>query len=292
MAAIDTPRPSRVARPMSSRDTTPRFQGLMPHRLVRWRRPIWWQELAIIAFGYWLYSMGRNAVPEQRSIALRHGRSIQHLQDLLHLNFELSVNHFVARNEWLAQPLDYYYATLHFIITIGVLLWLFVKRPHIYRGVRTVLFITTLTGLVGFYLFPLAPPRLLPQFGYIDTLVKFHTWGSLADPKIAQHSNQFAAMPSLHIGWALWAGITLFMCAERRWVRIAGLLYPFGTLMVIVGTANHFIIDAVGGAAVIVFAYAVQGLMSGHGAYTPPFDAPDFGLPDPPLPGRHNPSSR
>ena len=131
---------------------------------------------------------------------------VQHLQDILHLNFELSVNHCVAAHEWLAQIMDYYYATLHFIVTIGVLVWLFVQRPHIYRGARTVLFTPTLIALAGFYLYPLAPPRLLPQYGYIDTLVKFHTWGSLADPEIAEHSNQYAAMPSLHIAWALWCG--------------------------------------------------------------------------------------
>ena len=259
-----------------------RFTGLLPNRMLRWRRPIWWQELAIIAFSYWLYSIGRNAVPEQVSIALRHGRSVQHLQDILHLNFELSVNHFVARNEWPAQMMDYYYATLHFIITIGVLVWLFVKRPHIYRGARTVLFATSLIGLLGFYLYPLAPPRLLPQYGYVDTLLKFHTWGSLADPKVAEHSNQFAAMPSLHIAWAMWCGITIFVCARRMWVRLLGLLYPVGTLMVIVGTANHFIIDAVGGAMVLALGYGVQWLLSARGAYTAPVDAPDFGMPDPP----------
>lgn len=265
-----------------------RFSGLFPNRMLRWRRPTWWQELGIIAIGYWLYSLGRNAVPEQKSIALRHGRSVQHLQDLLHLNFELSLNHFVARTEWLAQIMNYYYATLHFIVTIGVLVWLFVRRPHVYRGVRTVLFATTLIGLAGFYLYPLAPPRLLPQYDYVDTLIKFHTWGSLADPKIAEHSNQYAAMPSLHIGWSLWAGITLFMCARRLWVRILGLVYPVTTLLVIVGTANHFIIDAVGGAAVIAAAFAIQWLLSGRGAYTPPYDAPDYGLPDPPLPLRQH----
>lgn len=273
--------------PEASGPARHRFTGLLPHILLRWRRPVWWQELGIIALGYWLYTIGRNAVPEQASIALRHGRSVQHLQDLFHLNFELTVNHFVARNEWLAQPMNYYYATLHFVITIGVMVWLFVKRSHIYRGARTVLFATTLIGLLGFYLYPLAPPRLLPQYGYIDTLLKFHTWGSLADPKIAQHSNQFAAMPSLHIGWALWCGIALWMCARRTWVRVLGVVYPFLTLMVIVGTANHFIFDAVGGLAAIAVGFAVQWLLSGRGAFTPPYDAPDFGMPDPPLPGRH-----
>jgi hypothetical protein len=264
--------------------TTAGFPGLLPHRLLRFRRPVWWQELGIIAIGYWLYSLGRNAIPEQVSIATRHGLSIQHLQDILRLNFELSVNHWVAAHEWFAQILDYYYATLHFLITLSVLGWLFVKRPHVYRGARTVLFTLTLTALAGFALYPVAPPRLLPGYSYVDTVIRFHTWGSLADPDIAAHSNQYAAMPSLHIGWALWAGISVFMCARATWIRALGLLYPVFTLVVIIGTANHFIVDAVGGAAVVAFAFAVQAVLSGHGAYTPPYDAPDFGRPDPPLP--------
>jgi hypothetical protein len=265
-----------------------RFNGVLPHRMLRWRRPVWWQEIAIIAFGYWLYTLGRNAIPEQESIANRHGRGIQHLQDILHLNWELSINRFVAANEWIAQSMDYYYATLHFLVTPVVMVWLFVRRPHIYRGVRTVLVSTTLIGLLGFYLYPTTPPRLLPQYGYIDTLLKFHTWGSLADPQIAEHSNQFAAMPSLHIAWAVWCGIAIFVCARRTWVRVLGLVYPLGTLVVIVGTANHFILDAVGGMFIIALGFGVQRLMSGRGAFVAPVDAPDFGLPEPALPSLHH----
>src|SRR3954469_19550070 len=218
------------------------FGGLLPHRWLRWRRPVWWQEVAIVAFGYWIYTLGRNAIPEQRAIAFRHGRSIQRLQRWLHLDWELSINRLVARTEWLAQVMNYYYATLHFFLTIGVMVWLFVRRPHVYRGARTALVATTMFGLLGFSLYPTAPPRLLPQYGYVDTVIKFHTWGSLADPNIAEHSNQFAAMPSLHIAWASWCGIAIFRCARRRWVRGLGLLYPLGTLIVIVGTANHFLL--------------------------------------------------
>lgn len=264
------------------------FSGILPHRMLRWRRPVWWQEIAIIAFGYWLYTMGRNAIPEQESIARRHGRAVEHLQDWLHLNFERSFNHFVAATEWLAQSLDYYYSTMHFIVTISVMVWLFVRRSHIYRGARTVLVSTTLLGLLGFYLFPTAPPRLLPHFGYIDTVDKFHTWGSLADPDIAQHSNQFAAMPSLHIAWALWSGIAIFICARRLWVRWLGLLHPAATLIVIIGTANHFFLDAVGGALILAIAFGFQWVLSGHGAFVAPVDAPDFGLPDPELPHLHH----
>src|SRR5919107_1345082 len=267
---------------------TQHFSGLLPHQLLRWRRPVWWQELAIIAFGYWLYTMGRNAIPEQESIARRHGRAIEHLQDWLQLNFERSFNHFVAANEWLAQFLDYYYATMHFIVTISVMVWLFVRRSHIYRGARTVLVTTTLLGLLGFYLYPTAPPRLLPGFDYVDTVVKFNTWGSLADPDIAQHSNQYAAMPSLHIAWALWSGIAIFVCARRTWVRWLGLAHPAMTLLVIVGTANHFFLDAVAGALVLAVAFGFQWLLSGRGAFVAPVDAPDFGLPDPELPHLHH----
>lgn len=260
------------------------FSGVLPRRVLRFRRPVWWQEVAIIIVGYWIYSLGRNAIPEQVSIATRHGLSIQHVQDILGLNFELSVNKWVAAHEWLAQGLDYYYATLHFVVTLGVLVWLFVQRPHIYRGARTVLFTLTLISLAGFALYPVAPPRLLPGYAYVDTVIKFHTWGSLADPEIASHSNQYAAMPSLHTAWAMWAGISVFMCARALWVRLLGLLYPLFTVFVIIATANHFIVDAVGGAAVVVLAFATQAVLSGHGAYTPPYDAPDFGKPDPPLP--------
>jgi hypothetical protein len=263
-----------------------RFSGLFPSRMLRWRRPVWWQELGIIALGYWLYSLGRNAIPSQEAIATRHGFSIEKLQNTLHLNFEQSINQWVAHHEPVAQVMDYYYATLHFVVTIGVMVWLFVKRPHIYRGARTVLFTTTLIALAGFALYPLTPPRLLNSTRYVDTLVKFHTWGSLADPQIAKHSNQYAAMPSLHIGWALWCGLSLFMCARSKWVRGLGLLYPVFTLVVIVGTANHYIIDAVGGAVVITLAFGLQWVFSGHGAYTPPIGAADFGMPDPPLPKR------
>jgi hypothetical protein len=137
---------------------------------------------------------------------------------------------------------------------------------------RTALFATTLIGLVGFYLYPLAPPRLLPQYGYVDTLAKYHTWGSLADPNVAEHTNQFAAMPSLHIGWALWCTVAVFYIAKPRWLRVLAIIYPIGTLMVIVGTANHFIIDAVGGLIVVAAGFGVQWLMSGHSAHEP---APD-----------------
>lgn len=233
-----------------------RFTGLFPDSLLHHRPPRWWQEIAIIGLCYWLYGRVRNLVPEQESIALRHGRSIQHLQEQLHLNFELSVNRFVAGHEPLAQVMDYYYATLHFVVTIGVLVWLFHWHPRIYRGARTVLFATSLLALAGFYLYPLAPPRLLPQYGYIDTLLKFHTWGSLADPKIAEHSNQFAAMPSLHIGWAALIAYVVHRTGPR-WLAWLATAHFAVTVLVVVVTANHYWLDGVVALALLSVAILV-----------------------------------
>ncbi|MCW2525733.1 MAG: hypothetical protein JWM76_593 [Pseudonocardiales bacterium] len=224
----------------------------------RARPPRWWQELALLLIAYWLYSLVRNAIHTDPTSALRHGRAVQHLQQNLGFGFERPLNHWVADHEAVAQFSNYYYATLHFAVTLGVLVWLFRTRPDVYRSVRTILFGTTLLALVGFYLYPLAPPRLLPQYGYVDTLVRFQTWGSLADPQIADRSNQYAAMPSLHVAWALWAGLALLLFARRRWIRTLGLCYPLATTVVVLGTANHFLVDAIAGAAVLMLATAVQ----------------------------------
>jgi hypothetical protein len=128
-----------------------------------------------------------------------------------------------------------------------------------------VLLITTLVALVGFTLLPLAPPRML--HGYVDTVVTFHTWGSFASPSVAKASNEFAAMPSLHIGWSMWCAFTIVSLARRRWVRVIGAVYPFATLFVILGTANHYVLDAAGGAAALVAGVVVQRVMSGRAAY-------------------------
>jgi hypothetical protein len=232
-------------------------------------RPAWWYEVALVAVGYWLYTLSRTAITADSGAAIRHARTVQTLQGHLGLSFERSLNHWVAAHDFVAQVMDYYYSTLHFVVTIGVLVWLYVARQTIYRSARTVLFGTTLLALAGFYLYPLAPPRLLPNAGYVDTLARFHTWGSLADPKVAEHSNQFAAMPSLHIAWALWCGVTLFCCARRTWVRLLGLAYPVGTFIVVIGTANHFVIDAVGGAIVLIGGFAITRLLTGAAVYSP-----------------------
>src|SRR3954471_2476964 len=103
----------------SAREPAPptrgRFTGLFPDRLLHHRPPRWWQEVLLIALGYFLYGRVRNLVPEHVRPAMLHGRAVQHLQENLHLSFELSVSRYVAGHEWLAELMDYY-ATLHFVV--------------------------------------------------------------------------------------------------------------------------------------------------------------------------------
>ncbi|MFJ6566904.1 phosphatase PAP2 family protein [Streptomyces sp. NPDC091292] len=226
-------------------------------RLRTPRRPRLWFEILLIAVSYWTYSLIRNAVPEQKAQALRNADWIWRLEHDLGIAVEQSVNHALNSVTWLIVGMNYYYATLHFVVTLGVLVWLYRSHPGRYAAARLALFATTAVALVGYYLYPLAPPRLMTGGHFIDTVKVHETWGSMASGDLKNMSNQYAAMPSMHIGWSLWCGLTIFALASVPWVRVLGLLYPVATLVVIVATANHFWLDAVGGMLCLAFGFLV-----------------------------------
>ncbi|PZH15763.1 hypothetical protein C1I97_07615 [Streptomyces sp. NTH33] len=226
-------------------------------RLRTPRRPRLWFEILLIAVSYWTYSLIRNAVPEQKTQALRNTDWIWSAEHRLGIAVEQSINHAVNSVTWLIIGMNYYYATLHFVVTIGVLVWLYRSHPGRYAAARFTLFITTGVALLGYYLYPLAPPRLMTGDRFIDTVQVHNTWGSMASGDLKHMSNQYAAMPSMHIGWSLWCGLVLFALATIPWVRVLGLLYPAATLVVIVATANHFWLDAVGGLLCLSFGFTV-----------------------------------
>ncbi|GAA2601017.1 phosphatase PAP2 family protein [Streptomyces axinellae] len=239
-------------------------------RLRSPRRPRIWFEIALIAVSYWTYSLIRNAVPEQRAEALRNADWIWATEHALGIAVEQSINHAVNGVTWLVLTMNYYYATLHFIVTIGVLVWLYRSHPGRYAATRLVLFATTGLALLGFYLFPLAPPRLMSGGHFIDTVQVHQTWGSMASGNLAQMSNQYAAMPSMHIGWSVWCGITIAMLAKPVWAKVLGVLYPVTTLAVIVSTANHFWLDAIGGLLCLGLGFAVSCTWYGRLSYRLP----------------------
>ncbi|MFI6347083.1 phosphatase PAP2 family protein [Streptomyces sp. NPDC050560] len=262
--ATDSPMPDR------ERGRTYRAVRAVALRLRTPRRPRLWFEVLLIGLAYWIYSLIRNAVPEQRGAALRNAHWLWSLEHHLGIAVEGSVNHALNSVSWLIVGMNYYYATLHFIVTIGVLVWLFRKHPGRFAAARTVLFVATGTALIGYYLFPLAPPRLMPGSNFVDTVLVHRTWGSMASGDLKHVSNQYAAMPSMHIGWSLWCGLTIFALASVPWARVLGLLYPMLTLTVIVATANHFWLDAVGGIICLAAGYAVCKALYGRLPYTLP----------------------
>ncbi|KJK56535.1 phosphatase PAP2 family protein [Saccharothrix sp. ST-888] len=227
-------------------------------------------ELALIGLSYWIYSLVRNAVPEQATVAQKHASWIWHFEQSIGIAVERSINHGVNSVTWLIVGMNYYYATLHFVITIGVLVWLYRSHPGRYAAARTVLFVTTGVALVGFYFFPLAPPRLMDAGGFIDTVKVHDTWGSMASGAGAQVSNQFAAMPSMHIGWSMWCGLAIFFLAKPLWARLLGLAYPLATLLVIISTANHFWMDAIGGEICLTLGFVASRLVYHSWAYRLP----------------------
>jgi PAP2 superfamily len=217
----------------------------------------WWTELPLIAVVYALYSAARLLVRGDVDDAVKHGADILHYEQLVHLDPEGWFNRLFTDHAFLGVPADFAYASLHYIVTPVVLVWLWRRRPTHYRVARTWLMISTLIGLIGFTALPTAPPRLLTgHHGFIDTMAQYGSygwWGSDASaPRGMGHlTNEYAAMPSLHVGWSMWCGIMLWRFGRHWTVRTLGVVYPVVTALVVMGTANHYLMDAAAGAFVM-----------------------------------------
>jgi hypothetical protein len=219
------------------------------------KRPRLYREILLIALCYTAYSFVRNLVPHNHTAALRLGHRILSIERALRLDPETPLNRLFDHVHWVGVAGNYYYSTLHFVVTPVVLGWLYVRHQDRYVFYRRLIFATTVLALVGFWLMPLAPPRMLP--GFVDTVLSFHTEGLYASgaSPVGAVSNQYAAMPSLHTGWALWCAIAIADVTRRRWVKILAFCYPAATVVVILGTANHYFLDAVGGAVTLGCGY-------------------------------------
>ncbi|MBN0045782.1 phosphatase PAP2 family protein [Streptomyces actuosus] len=217
----------------------------------------WWTELPLILLVYGCYSAGRLLVRGDVSSAVGHGLDILRIEQALHLDAEHPLNRLLTRQAWLGVPADFWYASLHYLVTPALLVWLFRSRAVHYRAARTWLMTSTFLGLIGFTLLPTCPPRLLPPgHGFVDTMAQYSSygwWGGQASaPRgLGGMTNQYAAMPSLHVGWALWCGVMLWRYGGTRSTKVAGVVYPLVTTLVVMGTANHYFLDAAAGAAVM-----------------------------------------
>jgi membrane-associated phospholipid phosphatase len=211
-------------------------------------------EAAIVLAFYAAYEGTRGLVKGDRDVAIEHGRAIAALERKLHLFAEPAVQRAAGDVPKLLTLLGGAYLTLHLLLTAALLLWLHQRRPEAFVPVRNTLLIASAIALVGFLLYPTAPPRLA-SVGLIDTVSGRHV--DLNKGLVSFLYNPFAAIPSLHMGYALVVAGAGLRYARSYVARGLAIAYPLVVLLIIVATGNHFFFDAAAGAAVVAVAFTV-----------------------------------
>lgn len=234
----------------------------------------WWREVLTLLFFYELYSLARNlqgSASTSPTHAFRNARVVIKFERAIGLYHEESIQRFFLHFRPIMKAFNIYYGSAHFIVTAAVLTWLFVRQPDRYPRWRWSLAATTLLGLIGFVTFPLMPPRLITvdfaTGSYVDTLRTIGGLWNFEDGPIAKLSNQYAAMPSLHFGWSLWCCLALWPRLRSRWARTLAVLHPTLTLLAIVATANHYWLDAAGGAAALLLGWVLGGVIGARAVH-------------------------
>jgi hypothetical protein len=216
----------------------------------------WVLELGLLALLYAGYLTARALMGVHVDEAQQRGQRLLDLEALVHLDVERPLNALLTAVPALGLMFAYLYATLHYLVTPAVLVWVAVRRRAGYRQARNALLAATAIGLIGYWLLPTAPPRLI-ESGFTDTMAAFSGvgwWGQAASAPRGMEalSNQYAALPSLHVGWAVWVALCLRRHSNRRLVRRWAWVYPALMTVVVMATANHYLADALAGAACAV----------------------------------------
>lgn len=230
-------------------ETTPAEPPTGPPGRGRERRRLL-RELLLVAGLFTVYKAGRMLSTGRTDEAFRNAARIWDAERALHLPGEGAIQGLLLHGDTLIRTANSYYAGVHFPATALFLVWLYVRRPGHYLWTRRVLAVLTGAALALHLAFPLAPPRMLHAAGLVDTAQVYGPTVYRAAPATDTLANQFAAMPSLHFGWALMLALGMIAATRSRW-RYLWLLHPLVTLLVVVGTANHYWLDAIVAAALL-----------------------------------------
>lgn len=247
------------------------------------------REFVLVAVLYAAYDTSRALADKDVTTAVGRAARIARFEQLHHLSWEVAVNQVFVDHDWLGVLGDYWYSTAHYVGTIAVLVWLYRRSRDVYVRARRALALATMMALALFLLLPTAPPRMLS--GYVDVL-RLHAgdgwWGSDASaPRgLGGYTNQLAAFPSLHAGWSLWVALAITSATYSKVARGLGWAYAATTALVVVGTANHWVVDVLVGWAVVAVAWLIsdQAARLAAGRLRRQFAAS--------LPGRHAPPGR
>lgn len=222
-------------------------------RFVASRRGL--RELALIAALWIVYSLSRLLAGDDLGAARRHASWILDLERSMHLDIEAWANHTVAPILQIAVPMSFWYAALHYVVTPIVLAFVFFRHRDEYIRARNALVIGSAIGLACYVAFPVAPPRLMPGSHYLDVLAQTSQFGwwsqhASAPTGLGHITNELAAMPSLHVGWTVWVAWALWQHTNLVG-RVLACSYVAGTTAVVIATGNHWLLDAVAGAAAV-----------------------------------------
>lgn len=208
------------------------------------------------------YSAARLLADDSTSAAHARAVALESLERTLGLDVEASLNRLFLDSEAIRLAASYWYATLHYVVTVAVLVWLYRRgRAGSYLPARRALVVASIGALVCYLALPLAPPRFMP--GYVDVLhltAADGWWGADASaPRgFGGLTNELAAFPSLHAGWALWVALVVTRELSSWWWRSLAWAYALGTAVVVVGTGNHWVVDVVGGWVVVLAGWALM----------------------------------
>jgi hypothetical protein len=230
-------------------------------------------EAATIGGSYAAYSLVRLAVRADRHAAFAHAAQLRVAEQRMRLNVEPYLNHLAATHPVLAETSGYYYGLAHFIVTPLLLAWLYLRRSAAFPRLRSALFPATAAANVVFWAWPVAPPRFSVP-GMTDLLVARDIPGTAHPHGATSLVNLYAAMPSLHVAWAAWCALAIVSTSRSRWRHLAW-LYPSATTLAVLATANHFLLDAVGGLASLATGrrlrrgWAAPGRVTRHASHQP-----------------------
>ncbi len=241
--------PASVALPRPAQN---RLQSLLAKN---WRHVA---ELLLVIPAYTGYQLVRSTVGGEAGTAFDNARHVIRIEQRLGIFHEAFLQQLILPKEWMVDFFNYLYIWGHLPVIIAVALWLYISHRDRYALFRNAFLISGLIALIGFSTLPLAPPRYMPEFGFVDTIISAQSYYALQNPKIV---NQYAAMPSLHFGWDLLVAVAIGYNTRARLWRIFAMFMPFLTLGGIVLTANHYFLDAAAGALVAVLGLGIALLL-------------------------------
>jgi hypothetical protein len=212
-------------------------------------------EVVVIGAALITYFGVRGLTEGSRDEAFDNGYDVYALEETLFLDIENELQELIIDRQVLVTLSNWVYIYGHWPVILVSALWLFVQRPNTYYLFRSAFLLSGSVGLVAFVTFPTAPPRLLLDLGLVDTVTRYSEAYRLLQP--TGFTNQYAAMPSLHFGWNLLLATGLFVESGLVGLRAFAIVMPVAMALAVVLTANHFVLDAIAGAALAMVALAI-----------------------------------